>query len=189
MELSNRNCLLNLYGLGFTKAKQLKEITNIPQRTVYWVLNRVKSGDDMKRRPGDRRPSKLQVDDSRRITQLARHHPQWSSNQIAEEAFKRGNPKVSGVTVWRLLRSRKYFKLISNKVPFLNAKMMVNRVKSCRKYKIFPWDRSVFTDKSYFQLFRYKNWLWGKTRPTKMTRKHHPIFMVWGGISQVERPH
>jgi sugar-specific transcriptional regulator TrmB len=58
MELSNRNCLQNLYDLGFTEAKQLKVITNIPQRTVYRVLNRTKAGDDMKRRPGDGRPSK-----------------------------------------------------------------------------------------------------------------------------------
>jgi transposase len=136
MELSNRNCLQNLYDLGFTEAKQLKVIINIPQRTVYRVLNRIKASDDMKRRPGDGRPLKLQVDDIRRITQLARHHPQWSSNQIAEEELKRGSPKVSGVTVWHLLRSRKCFKFIPIKLPFLNAKMMANRVKCCRKYEV-----------------------------------------------------
>jgi transposase len=184
MELSNRNCLKNLYDLGFTEAKKLVEITNIHQRTIYRILNRIKAGNDMKRRPGGGRPSKLGVDDIRRITQLARRHPQWSSNQIAGDAFKRGSPKVSGVTVWRLLMSRKYFKFTPKKVPFLNAKMMSNRVEWCRKYKNFPWDRAVFTDESYFQMFRYKNKLWGKTRPMKMTRKHPPSFMVWGGISQ-----
>ncbi len=51
IKLEDRIRLKNLYDAGFTKAKQLIKLTKISKSTVYDILNRIKSGQSMARKP------------------------------------------------------------------------------------------------------------------------------------------
>jgi hypothetical protein len=59
-------------------------------------------------------------------------------------------------------------------------------LKWCLDNQNQDWSMVIFTDESYFQLFRNKVQEWAKSRPQKPTPKHRPSFMVWGGIGTRE---
>jgi hypothetical protein len=56
------------------------------------------------------------------------------------------------------------------------------RLKWCLDNQNRDWSMVIFTDESYFQLFRNKVREWAKSRPQKPTSKHGPSLMVWRGI-------
>ena len=58
-----------------------------------------------------------------------------------------------------------------------------NRVDWCRANLGRDWSRVLFTDESYFMLYRHKVKLWSRKRPLKPSPKWGPSIMIWCGIS------
>ncbi|RWR98829.1 hypothetical protein B4U79_17110 [Dinothrombium tinctorium] len=183
MEQSNRNRILIYYEDGIREPNKIHRMTGIPLRTCQRICGRIRRGEDLQRRRGSGAKPKFQANDLRRIQQLALKNPKWSSARIGELAALRGSPKVHATTIWRNLVAKGYLKWIPKPIPMLKPEHKTKRVAWCEANRNRDWNNVVFTDESYFQLFRNKVQAWGKKRPEKPTPKHGPSVMVWGGIS------
>jgi hypothetical protein len=53
-----------------------------------------------------------------------------------------------------------------------------NRVICCKKYRKFYWNKLVFSDESYFQMFKHIIKQWGKKRGAVKTPQKEPAIMV-----------
>ena len=155
-KLEARKTLLWLWDAGNHDHKNLANITGIPLATVYRTIAKIKNGQGVERRSGSGRPHKLKPDDRRRITQLANHHPMMNCATIAEEVAKRGSPSVSRWTIGRSLRRSGYLKWLPQVVPNMTPQHMQKRVEWCQANLNSDWSKVIFTDESYFQLFRHK---------------------------------
>ena len=179
----SRQTLLTLWNAGHQDPKYLAKKSQLHLATVYRLIGRIKTREGVQRRQGSGRPRLLKGNFQRRVTALASHNPLMSCAAIGSEAAKRGNPKVSPMTIWRSLRRAGYLKWTPRVIPVLTDRHKRRRVEWCRANINRDWSRVLFTDESYFQLFRNKAQMWGKTRPQKETPKWGPAIMVWGGIS------
>jgi transposase len=68
------------------------KMTGIPLATIYRTVAKIKSGEDLQRKPGSGAKRKVVGNDLRRVSQIAHHHPKFSSAEIGELAAKRGSP-------------------------------------------------------------------------------------------------
>ena len=68
------------------------------------------------------------------------------------------------------------------KAPSLTKQQKENRVQWCLDNQNTDWTKVIFTDEAYFQAFRNKLMMWGKTRPQVSEPKWKPKVLVWGGI-------
>jgi hypothetical protein len=136
-------------------------------------------GEDLQRKPGSGAKCKIVGNDLQRVSQLAHHHQKLSSAKIGELAEKRGSPLVHPNTI---LNTLKYLKWVPTAVPTMTKAHKEKCLKWCLDNQKRDWSMVIFTDESYFQLFRNKVREWTKSRPQKPTPKHGPSFMVWGGI-------
>ena len=121
MELENRKILQHLWNQGTKKAKDLNQLTNIPLSTCYDVIKRIKSGEGVERKSGSGAKRKLKGKDTKRIVQLACHHPKWSCVKIASVAAEKGNPFAHHATIRRNLASIGYMKWVPKNVPLLTT--------------------------------------------------------------------
>ncbi|RWR98614.1 hypothetical protein B4U79_15264 [Dinothrombium tinctorium] len=158
-------------------------MSGIPLRTCQRICARIRQGEGIERRPGSRGHSKLNPNDRRRIQQFARHHPKWSSLQIAKAVVQRGGPRVHPSTVWRTLRTAGFLKWMPKVTPMLTEEHKRKRVEWCLQNRDRDWSNIVFTEESYFQFYQNVVLEWGKKRPQKPTPKYGPRLMIWGGIS------
>jgi transposase len=88
--------------------KKLHKMTGIPLATVYRTIAKIKSGEDLQRKSGSGAKRKIVSNDLRRVSQLAHHHPKFSSAKIGELAAKRGNPLVHPNTILNTLKRSGY---------------------------------------------------------------------------------
>ena len=119
MECTNRERLLVLYQAGVHIPKVLHQITNIPLRTIYNNLPRVKQQGRSGRMPGGGRPPSLDANNRRRVSSLAHSHPLWSAQNIANKVVESGGPLVCSRTIQRYLKAVGYLKLMPKKIPDL----------------------------------------------------------------------
>ena len=131
MESKNRITLQKLYSEGITEAKKLSKITNIPLRTVYNFLKRIKNKMGIERQNGSGRKSKFSADDKRRISQIANYHPLLSSARIGELAIEKETPPVHRTTVFRYLKSKGFLKLLPKMVTKLTNTQIQKRIDWC----------------------------------------------------------
>jgi transposase len=178
-----RKTIAWLWTSGTKEPKKIQELTNIPKTTVYRIIKRIKEDEGLEDKPRSGRPPKLSDDDRRRVAQLALNHRYWSSTLIAEEAHRRGSPKVQKSTICRALKKSGIRKWHPKTVTALSEEQKRNRREWCLRHRNRDWSRVLFTDESYFQLFRNKLKAWSRTRPEKPQPKWGPTIMVWGGIS------
>ena len=178
-----RNTLQWLWNEGHKDIKYLMKATGMSRATVFRNISKIKSGKDVNRKPGTGVSLKLKGNDKRRVTQLARRNPLKSCTNIAVMSNESGSPEVSPTTIWRSLKSSGYHKWTPKIIPKMTPKHMENRVKWCQNNKNRDWTKVIFTDESYFQLYRHKVKMWGRKRPEKQSPKHGPAIMVWRAIS------
>ena len=86
-------------------AKDLIQLKVASRATVYRFLKKVRQGIHGKRRNKPGPKGKRNANDQLRICQLANKHPYWPIYKVANMAFKKGTPRVSKCTVWRLLKN------------------------------------------------------------------------------------
>ena len=96
-------------------AKDLIKLKAASRATVYRFLKKVRQGMRGKRRNKLGPKGKLNTNDQRRICQLANKHPYWPTYKIANMAFRKGTPRVSKYTVWRLFKRTWLRKSIAKK--------------------------------------------------------------------------
>lgn len=184
VEYNNRQRLYHLMDAGITEAKELHARTNMPLRTIYDTKRRYMQQLPADRKNGSGRPSTLSRNDSRRICQLAHHHPHWSAAQIKNVAEERGTPVVSTRTIQRKLKESGYVKLVPRKVPLLTPRHKEQRIEFCRQYLEDEMKDVFFTDEATFQFYRVTQPMWSrKGRPNIAVKKFSPKINVWGGIS------
>ena len=181
--LERRQTLKVLWDTGTKDPKILAEKTGLSLRAVYNITARLKSGEGVQQRRGSGRPPKLGPNDRRRLTQLANNHQMASSAELAAKLAKKKGPKVTRWTVWRSLRRSGLAKWLPKPIPMMTAKHQEDRLKWCLEHLGRDWSTTLFSDESYFQLYRHKMKMWGRKRPVKRTPKHGPAIMIWAGIS------
>jgi transposase len=182
-QLNTRNHLKILIESGIENVENLSKLCNTSLSTVKRVKRALRENRGVERKPGGGRPSILKMRDKLRVARLVVLHPKYSATRIAEKAHQLGSPMVNRMTIYRYCESIGYKKWTPKPGPMLTEAHKRNRIAWCRKYRHFDWSKVVFTDESYFQLFRAKCMEWSKKRPLKPTPKHSPATMVWGGIS------
>jgi transposase len=180
-----RDRLLYLYNRGFTSARELSEISEVPLRTVYDILHRIQVGHTMQHRAGAGRPQLLSTVDKQRITRLALSHPLSSANEILDSAVKRGTPSVSVRTIQRQLKASQVIKLTPKHTLPLTLAQRQQRVAFCQQHLDDDWSRTVFTDESSFMFHRDRAPRWSSGgKPAKVPHSKFPkTVMIWGGIS------
>jgi transposase len=156
--------LENYYKIGVICPKKLAKVTKLSLRSIYNIIKRIQSGEGIQRRQGSGRLYKFECNDRQRVSLLANKHPRYSCARIGEMAKQRGSPAVHPNTVYNYLRRSGYRKQKPEAIPMLTKRHMENRVKWCLKYRNFDWNNVVFSDESYFQMFRNKVKMWGKKR-------------------------
>lgn len=182
-ELEARKTLLDLWNQGNTDPNFLIKGTGLSQATVYRTIKKIKEEKSVERKEGSGRKTLLEVNDKRRLTQLAHHNPYSSSAQLSSLIQQRGSPKVSRWTIWRELRKSGILKWTPKTVPLLTPKHKEKRLNWCLLNRNINWRKVIFTDESYFQLYRNKVKMWGREARKIPSPKHSPAIMVWGGIS------
>ena len=182
-EIDARQVILWYWNHRTKNRQEIIKLTGLPKTTVYSVTNRIKTGKGVERKVKRGVGAKLQAEDRRRITHLARSHPLWSASNIAAEAARRGSPLVHPATVRRSLRKSGYRKWTPIRGPNLTPLHIKKRLEWCLKNRRRNWKKTVFTDESFFVFFRNKVKQWGRKRPCIPVPKYSPSIMVWGGIS------
>ncbi len=114
---------------------------------------------------------------------MALAHPKWSAAELGKLATERGSPEVYTRTVRRALNRSGLKKFAPKPAPILTQAHKEKRVNWCLANQSRDWSRVIFTDESYFQLFRSKVREWARSRPQKPIPAHSPAIMIWGEIS------
>lgn len=137
----------------------------------------------MKRKPGTGRKCQYSKADKMRLLKLALKHPKWSSADVGAEAAKRGTPWRHRTTVYRALAKDGMKKWTPVPAPVLTPRHKAERIAFAKENLGRNWSKVLFTDESWFQLFRNKVKFWGKKRPLCRQPQRSPAVMVWAGIS------
>ena len=165
--------------------QELHSISGVPLRTVYRVLHRIESGQDMQHRSGAGRPSVLTSNDKRRICRLALAHPLYSASEITDAAVQAGTPSVSVRTIQRQLKASGLVKLPPKHVLPLTKAHKQARIAFCQQHLYDDWSTTFFTDESSFCFHRDRHPRWSSGgKPAKVPHSKFPkTVMIWGGIS------
>lgn len=180
MELEQRNTIRILFEKVVTEAKKFKKMTGIFLATIYRTIKKINEGLGVQRQEGSGASQKYNSNDKRRVAQLARAHPKWSSAKIGELAAKKGSPQVHRSTVWNTLRRSGYLQWVPRPVPMLTKSHREKRLAWCYANRNRDWSKVIFTDESDFQLFHNKVRERANSRPQKLTPKYGPTLMIWG---------
>ena len=175
--------LQHLYNRGYQDLKSLIETTGIPRRTVSRTLSKLRQGLSLERKKGSGRPRLLNINDRRRLIQLAKKKNTSSARDLQIEMVKRSNPIVAPRTIRRYLNRAGYFNMVPKTQPLLTPNQKLNRIKWCKDHQRTRWSQWIFSDESRFQLFRCREGRWAKERPRIGKPKFGPSLMVWGAIS------
>ncbi|RWS02751.1 hypothetical protein B4U79_19132 [Dinothrombium tinctorium] len=134
--------------------KRCAQMCNVSLRTVFRVKKRMMNGQTMAEGHRSGSPEKLDSAAKRSISAFTVKHEKWSTERLANAILQRRGVEVSRWTVWRYLKRNKWFKIRPAAKPYLNEQQKANRVAWCQKYQNTDWDSVVFTDESYFYLYR-----------------------------------
>ena len=178
-----RETLQDLWDNGIRDPRQLMALTAIPRSTLYRNLDRLQCNQRLERVHGSGKPRALSAHFKRVLVQTALMNPQLSSETLAVKLVESNGPRVSGSTVYRELKASGIRKIRPSAAPNLSDRHKKLRVKWAIENRDTDWSRVVFTDESYFSLYRNTIRLWSKSKRTKKTPKFGPTIVVWGGIS------
>ena len=127
--------LLLLYDMGVRDFNELQIMTDIPPRSLYRNLTKLREGQTLERRPGSGRP-KTFWGDKRSLTLLARNNPEFSAKDLKQAVASKGGPSASIRTIQRSLRDSGYTKK-SKKDPDLTVSQMEKRLEFSLQMKGF----------------------------------------------------
>ena len=135
----------------------------------------------MHRRDNGRR-KKIESNKLRELKQYIRKDNSVSLRTLATKLSGDG-VEVSHVTVGARLRELGYKSGLPNGTPMLTADQKANRVAWATNHLNDQWERTLFSDKTAFQLFRNTISVWYKgPRPIRPLPKNRQKVFAWGGF-------
>lgn len=165
------------------KVDEVARMAQISERSVFRIKSKLQNREDIKRKSGSGRKSKLGPIDNRRIGRIVNANPRLSNIRIAHRISQLGSPRVSRETIGRRLKKLGLTRFKPLRVPFLTATHKAKRLEFCRNFMSHDWSKTIFSDESTIQLFVNHRKVLGKSRPNLPAPKYSPKLMVWGGIS------
>jgi Transposase len=178
-----RQTILYYWKKGVHEAPKIHSLTEIPIRTIYYNLKKIKEQEDVTHRGGNGRKKIITGTIARKIGQFIRWEPNISVNSIVNKLNENGTT-VSYMTVLRHLHNLGYKNSLPLAVPMLTASHKKNRVIWAKKHLKDDWRRTVFSDETAFQLFRNTiKWWYKGARPIRPIPKDRSKIMAWGGFS------
>jgi transposase len=168
---TQRQTILHFWRQGITKAAEIYKLTNIPLKTIYRNLKKIKETGDIKHKGNNGRIKKITPAASRALGQYVRRKPSISAGALVSKLEDIGI-NVSRSTVSRHLADLGYRNSLPLSTPMLTSVHKEKRVEWAQKHKDDDWKKTLFSDETSFQLFRntIKHWYKG-ARPVHLMPK------------------
>src|SRR2546423_13474672 len=167
-----KEVILHLWVEGVRCAGEIQCRTNIGLSTIYYNLKKLEKTESVTRKPGSGRPTKITNNAAKVIGQGIRRNPMITRSGLAEKLSEKGI-EVSRHTVGRHLHNIGYKNSLPLATPMLTADHKQNRVKWAKKHLRDDWSRTLFSDKTSFQLFSNTVTQWYKhSRPVRPIPKN-----------------
>lgn len=182
---SKRMLISQLWNEGNQTCSNISKTLNIPERTVYRVVSKLKAGNGIERKEGSGRPRILDTKDHRRLAQIVRAGPMKSVENIRQRMIERGSPAVSNATVNRELHRMNYTKKRAISSPLLTETHKQMRLNWCHEHQNLSWDNVIFSDECSVWSYPAQINIWTKdsVTPVYQRPKHTQKFHLWGGVS------
>ncbi|KAL4467963.1 hypothetical protein ABPG72_021744 [Tetrahymena utriculariae] len=169
--------------IGFYECCQSQQETadhfQVHQSTISRLLQKFQITGDVKdyRRSG--RYNKLGAKEESKIEEMIDENKYITAQEVADTL------KVDRVTALSKMHEIGMKFSIPQKIPQLNASHLQKRYDHCRQLKDQPMDNIIFTDESYFQLYRNTlgNWHFEQSSNYVCIPQSKVCLMVYGCIS------
>jgi len=176
-----------LWNNGITSAYEIYSKTGINMSTIYYNLKKLNSKDNNSRKSGSGHPKKITAHESKAIGQYLRHNPRLSSRTLAIK-LSNINTKVSHSTILRHLANLGYKNNLPLETLMLTTTHKEAHVIWAKKHLNDNWKKTLFSDKTAFQLFRNTITQWYKgARPVRRIPKNRTKIFAWGGFYTKEK--
>ena len=159
---SHQISILYFWNKGIRSASTIHRETNIPLRTIYYNINKLKQTNSLKHRGGNGRPCVLGDKEKRSIGQYIRRNNEITVNEIKEKLSATYDSSVSAPTIHRHLHEYGYRNVLPRKTHMLTTDDKKQRVQWAKQHKNDNFTRTIFTDEASFQLFRNTVRRWSK---------------------------
>ncbi|CAF1312566.1 unnamed protein product [Rotaria sordida] len=177
--------ILYFWNKGVRSAPAIHHETNIPLRTIYYNINKLKQTNSLKHRGGNGRPRVLSAIEKKAIGQYIRRNNEITVNEIKEKLSTTYHSSVSATTIRRHLHEYGYRNVLPKSTRMLTSDDKKRRVQWAKQHKNDNFTRTIFTDEASFQLFRNTVRRWSKHPNDEYKRipKNRQKVHVWGAVS------
>ncbi|CAF1168507.1 unnamed protein product [Rotaria sordida] len=177
--------ILYFWNKGVRSAPAIHHETNIPLRTIYYNINKLKQTNSLKHRGGNGRPRVLSAIEKKAIGQYIRRNNEITVNEIKEKLSTTYHSSVSATTIRRHLHEYGYRNVLPKSTHMLTSDDKKRRVQWAKQHKNDNFTRTIFTDEASFQLFRNTVRRWSKHPNDEYKRipKNRQKVHVWGAVS------
>jgi transposase len=177
--------ILYYWNKGVRSAPVIHHETNIPLRTIYYNINKLKQTNSFKHRGGNGRPRVLSGIEKKAIGQYIRRYNEITLNEIKENLSTTYYSSVSISTIRRHLHEYGYRSVLPKSTHMLKPEEKQRRIQWVRQHQNDDFTRTIFTGESLFQLFRNTVRRWSKhpNNELKCKPKNRQKIHVWGAVS------
>jgi transposase len=177
--------LLHYWNNGIRSARVIHRETNIPLRTIYYNINKLKKTNSLKHRGGNGRPIVLCPIEKKAIGQYIRRNNEITVKEIKEKLSSAYQSSVSISTIRRYLIKSGYRNVLPRSTHMLTSEHKQRRIQWAQKHKNYDFTHTVFTDETSFQLFRntVRRWTKCPNNESKRIPKNRQKVQMWGAIS------
>ena len=182
---TRRSAILHFWNNGHRSPAAISRITKTPLRTVKCNIRKIKQQGTIEDPPRRGRPRTITAIDSISLGQWIRRNNEATSKELIQKLLHDRDLNVSQWTVQRQLKRMGYKSTLPYGTPMLTQEQKHARVRWAIQHKYDDWSRTIFTDETYYQLFRNTIHRWSRNPSTEVKRipKNKQKIMVWGGIS------
>ena len=182
---AQRKTILHFWLNGTRSANEIHQKTNIPLRTVYRNLKKLRETGNLDHKPKEGRPSKVTRDVAIAVGQHVRRNAAISTRQLAAKIEETRGTPISYSSIWRHMKKKGYESSVPRGTPMLTEDHIQMRIAWVQAHMRDNWARTIFTDETAFDLFRNKVRRWHKSGVKLVRRlpKSRQKVMAWGGIS------
>jgi transposase len=186
---AQRKTIYHYWLNGVQSPKEIHKKTNIPYRTVFDNLKKLRDTGTIEHKKGNGRHSKVTQNIARNVGQQVRRNSAISTRQLASAVQKTRNISISHAAIWRHMKKKKYESSIPRATPMLTSRHIELRKAWARAHLRDNWARTIFTDETAFDLFRNKVSRWHKSGEKLIRRlpKSRQKVMAWGVFHEREK--
>ena len=158
------------YSPGYRCAAEIARRTKVPVRTVRYNVVKIRHQGNVKHRGGKGRPRKVPANINLSISQWILRNKENTVKQILQKLEQHHGLSASRGTMQRHLHRMGYKNILPRVTHMLTKEQKEKRVIWAMKHKNDDWNQTVFSDESYFQLFRNTVRHWSKTPQKELKR-------------------